>query len=92
MEHDRDEHEEDIIESMIRGEDVTELFMNNSGGGDESLNRGVGSGEVEADGWGEVEADGWGEVEADGCDEGEAGGSGGTLKIANSDEVHIYIN
>ena len=49
----------------------------------ESLNRGVGSGEVEADGWGEGEADG--------CNEGEAGGSGETLKIANSDEVHIYI-
>ena len=69
---------------MIRGEDVTELFLNNSGEGDESLNRGDGSGEVEADGWGEGELGG--------SDEGESGGSGGTLKIANSDEVHIYIN
>ena len=74
---------------MIRGEevivgDVTEQFLNNSGEGDESLNRGVGSGEVEADGWGEGELGD--------CDEGEAGGSGETLKIANSDEVLIYIN
>ena len=85
MEHDRDEHQEDIIESMIRGEDVTSQFLNNSGEGDESLNRRDDSGEVEPDGWGGGEA---GEGEAD---EGEAEGSGGTLNVANSGEVHIHI-
>ena len=71
MEHGRDENQEDIIADMIRGDevivrDVTEQFLNESGEGDESLNRGDGSGEV------------------------ELGGSGGTLNIGNSDEVHIY--
>ena len=79
MEHGRDKDQEDIIADMIRGEevivgDVTEQFLNESGEGDESLNRGDSSGEVEAGGWGE----------------GELGGSGGTLNIGNSDEVHIY--
>ena len=42
------------------------------------------------------DSDGWGEIELSGSNEGEAhkreaGGSGGTLNIANSDEVHIYI-
>ena len=76
----RDENQENILEDIIRGPedvgDVTSQFLNNSGEGDESLNRRDGSGEVEADGWGEGEAD----------------GSGGTLNIANSGEVHIYIN
>jgi len=80
--HGRDENQEDIIAGMIRGEeavgDVTAEFLNNSGEGDESLNRGDGSGEVEADGWGEGELGGSDEGEAD---EGEADG-----------EVHIYIN
>ena len=87
MEHGRDENQENILEDMIRGEDVgdvTSQFLNNSGEGDESLNR--------RDGSGEVEADGWGEGEVGGFDEGEADGSGGTLNIANFDEVHIYIN
>jgi len=67
--HGRDENQEDIMEGMIRGEeavgDVTTEFLNNSGEGDESLNRGDGSGEGEADGWGEGELGG--------SDEGEAG-------------------
>ena len=77
----RDEDQENILQDIIRGPedivDVTTEFLNNSGEGDESLNRRNGSGEVEADGWGEGEAD-----------EGEAEGSGGTL---NSGEVHIHI-
>ena len=93
--HGRYENQEDIIAGMIRGEevivdDVTEQFLNDSGEGDESLNRGGrSSGEVEADASGEGGLSGSDKGEAD---EGEAGGSGGTLKIANSDEVHIYIN
>ena len=82
----RDENQENILEDIIRGPedvgDVTSQFLNNSGEGDESLNR--------RDGSGEVEADGWGEGEAGGFDEGEADGFGGTLNIANSGEVHIY--
>ncbi len=85
--HGRDENQEDIIAGMIRGEeavgDVTAEFLNNSGEGDESLNRGDGSGEVEAEAY-EGEGD---EGEAD---EGEGDGSGGTLNIANSGEVYIY--
>lgn len=76
----RDEHQENILEDIIRGPedvvDVTSEFLNNSGEGDESLNRRDGSGEVEPDGRGEGEV---GEGEAD---EGEAEGSG---------EVHIHI-
>ena len=79
--HGRDEHQEDTIDSMIRGEevvpegDVTAQYLNNSGEGDESLGR--------RDGCGEGEADGSDAGEADASDEGEADGSG---------EVHIYIN
>ena len=80
----RAENQENILEDIIRGPedvgDVTSQFLNNSGEGDESLNRRDGSGEVEPDGWGEGEAD-----------EGEAEGSGGTLNVANSGEVHIHI-
>ena len=91
--HDRNKNQENILQDMIRG-DVTKEFLNDSGEGDESLNRGDGS-----DAWGERELDGsgaWGERELGGSDEGEAdkgeaGGSGATLEIVNSDEVHIYI-
>ena len=82
--HDRDENQENILEDMIRGDDVSKQFLNDSGEGDESLNRGDGS-----DGWGDIELGSSDEGEAD---KGEAGGSGGTLQIVNSDEVHIYIN
>ena len=92
--HDRDENQENILKDMIRGDDVSKQFLNDSGEGDESLNRGDGS-----DAWGERElgsSDAWGERELGGSDEGEAdkgeaGGSGETLEIVNSDEVHIYI-
>ena len=88
--HGRDENQENILEDMIRGGDFSKQFLNDSGEGDESLNRGDGS-----DAWGERElsgSDAWGEREL-GCSvEGEAGGSGQTLEIVNSEEVHIYIN
>ena len=88
----RDEDEENILQDIIRGPedivDVTTEFLNNSGEGDESLNRRDGSGKVKADGWGDGEAGGFDEGEAD---EGEAEGSGGTLNVANSGEVHIHI-
>ena len=92
--HGRDEDQENILEGMIRegDDDVTSLYLNNSGEGDQELDRRDGSGEGEADGSGEGEADCSDEGEADGSDEGEADGSGGTLNITNSGEVHIYIN
>ena len=80
--HGRDENRENILEDMIRG-DVTKQFLNDSGEGDESLNRGD-----DSDGWDDIELDGSDEGEAD---KGEAGGSGETLEIVNSEEVHIYI-
>jgi len=50
----RDEDQENILQDIIRGPedivDVTTEFLNNSGEGDESLNRRDGSGEVEPDG------------------------------------------
>ena len=53
----RDEDQENILQDIIRGPedivDVTTEFLNNSGEGDESLNRRDGSGEVEPDGRGE---------------------------------------
>jgi len=84
--HDIDpQDQENILHGMINeNEDVTRTFLNESGEGDESLNRGDGSGEVEAEAWNGEEGD---EGEAD---EGEGNGSGGTLNIANSGEVYIY--
>ena len=82
--HGRDENEENILEDMIRGEDDTSHFLNNSGEGDESLNRGDGV----SNAWEEAELGVSDEGEAD---KAEAGGSGATLIITNSDEVHIYL-
>jgi hypothetical protein len=75
--------------------DVTRTFLNDFGEGDESLNRGDGSGEVEAKAWdggeaGEGEAD-KGEADKGEADEGEGKDSGGTLNLRNSDEVYICI-
>jgi hypothetical protein len=70
--------------------DVTRIFLNDSGEGDESLNRGDGSGEVEAEAWDEGEAD-EGEADEGEADEGEGDGSGRTLNLANSSEVYICI-
>jgi len=70
MEPHRDEQQEDLIEDMIRegtcdaNVDVTHMFLNESGDGDESL--GQRDGEEEADGedddGSDDEADGSGEV------------------------------
>ena len=84
--HGRDENEENILEDMIRGEDDASHFLNDSdsGEGDDSLNRGDGV----SNAWEEAELGVSDEGEAD---KAEAGGSGATLIITNSDEVHIYI-
>ena len=54
--HGRDENQENILEDMIRGGDFSRQFLNDSGEGDESLNRGD-------------DSDGWGDIELDGSDE-----------------------
>ena len=82
--HGRDENEENIFEYIIRGEDDASHFLNDSGEGDESLNRGDGV----SNAWEEAELGVSDEGEAD---KAEAGGSGVTLVITNSDEVHIYL-
>ena len=86
----RDKDAENLIAGFIRGPggapDVTE-FLNNSGEGDPELARRDGSGEGEA--YDIVEGDDDGE--ADGSHEREADGSGRTLDITNSGEVHIYM-
>jgi hypothetical protein len=70
--------------------DVTRTFLNDSGEGDESLNWGDGSGEVEAKAWDGGEDD-EGEADEEEADEGEGDSSGGTLNLTNSDEVYICI-
>jgi hypothetical protein len=70
--------------------DITRTFLNDSGEGDESLNRGDGSGEVEAEAWDRGEAV-EGEADKGEADEGEGDGSGRTLNLGNSGEVYICI-
>jgi hypothetical protein len=93
--HGTAQDDENILQGMIHeNEDIdiviTRMILNDSGEGDESLNRGDGSGEVEAEAWDGGEAD-EGEVDEGEADEGEADGSDGTLNLANSGEVYICI-
>jgi len=89
----RDEDAENMLASFIRGPggdpDVTK-WMNDSGEGDPELARRDDSGEVNPE---LARRDGSGEGEAydivEGDDDGEADGSGRTLEITNSGEVHI---
>ena len=71
--HGRDEHQEEILNDMIRGRgddiDVTMQFLNDSGEGDESLIPGGSRSR-------EIEAYASGEGGLDSFDEGEADGSG----------------
>jgi hypothetical protein len=66
--------------------DVTMTFLNDSGEGDESLNRGDDFDEREA--WDGGEA-GEGEANKGEADEEEGNGSGRTLNLRNSGEVYI---
>jgi hypothetical protein len=83
----RDKFQENIIKDIIRDndDDVTLLFLNNSGEGDKQ-NRRDGSDEGEGAG----EGGGTTEGEGAGSDEGEANGSDRTLNIAKSGEVDVY--
>jgi hypothetical protein len=86
--HGTTQDDEYFLQGMIHKNkdiDVTRTFLNDSSEGDESLNRGDGSGEVEAEAWDGGEA---GEREAD---EGEGNSSGGTLNLGYSSEVYICI-
>jgi hypothetical protein len=79
--HGKTQDDEYFLQGMIcenEDIDVTRTFLNDSGEGDESLNRGDGSGEVEARDGGEA-------------DEGEGDGSSRTLNLGNSGEVYICI-
>jgi hypothetical protein len=95
----RDEFQENIIEDIIRGndDDVTSLFLNNFGEGDEQNRRdgfdeGEGAGEDGGTGEGEGagEDGGTNEGEGTGSDEGEADGSDRTFNIAKFGEVDVY--
>ena len=89
--HGTTQDDEYFLQGMIRENediDVTRTFLNDSGEGDESLNRGDGSGEVEA--WDGGEA-GEGEADEGEADEGEGDGSGRTLNLGNSGEVYICV-
>jgi hypothetical protein len=89
MELGRDEEKENMIKDMIRDghNDVTSLFLNNCGEGDDQNQR---DGSDEGDE--QDRRDGSGEGEGDDTDEGEADGSGGTLNITKSSEVYLLIN
>jgi hypothetical protein len=87
--HGKTQDDEYFLQGMIcenEDIDVTRTFLNDSGEEDESLNRGDGSGEVEA--WNGGEA-GEGEADKGEADEGEGNGSGRTLNLGNSGEVYI---
>jgi hypothetical protein len=87
--HGKTQHDEYFLQGMIcenEDIDVTRSFLNNFGEGDESLNRGDGSDEVEA--WDGGEA-GEGEVNEGEANEGEGDGSSRTLNLRNSGEVYI---
>jgi hypothetical protein len=92
--HGKTQDDEYFLQGMIcKNEDidVTRSFLNYSGEGDESLNRGDGFDEVEAwDGGkaGEGEAD-EGEADEEEADEGEGDSFGRTLNLENSGEVYI---
>jgi hypothetical protein len=96
--HGATQDDEYFLQGMIRKNediDVTRVFLNDSGEGDESLNRGDSSGELEAEAWdggeaGEGEAS-EGEADKGEANEGEGDGSGRTLNLGNSSEVYICI-
>jgi len=88
--HGVDPQERELFRMINENEDVTKTFLNESGQGDESLNVGDGSGEVDTEAW-NGEEDDEGDADEGEADEGEADGSGRTLNLGNSGEVYIYI-
>jgi hypothetical protein len=99
MDLERDEFQEDIIKDISHDndDDVTSLFLNNSGEGDkqncrDGFDEGEGAREDGGTGEGEGagEDGGTGEGEGADSDEGEANGSDRTFNIAKSGEVDVY--
>jgi hypothetical protein len=88
----RDEFQENIIEDIIHDNDgdVTSLFLNNSGEGDDQNQRDEGEGAGSDEEEGVDEGEGAGEGEGTGSDEGEVDGSDRTLNITKSGEVDVY--
>jgi hypothetical protein len=81
--HGTTQDDEYFLQGMIQENediDVTRTFLNDSGEGDESLNRGDGSGEVEAKAWDGGQA-GEGEADKGEADEGEGDDFGQTLNL-----------
>ena len=83
------QEQENLFHEMINenlsdpnNDDLMRMFLNESGEGDESLNREDGSGEIDQYAFNGEEGD---EGEAD---EGEGDGSGGTLNLG---EVYTYV-
>jgi hypothetical protein len=91
--HGTTQDDEYFLQGMIRENediDVTRTFLNDSGEGNESLNRGDSSGEVEDEAWDGGEAS-EGEADKGEADEGEGDGFGRTLNLGNSGKVYICI-
>jgi hypothetical protein len=89
--HGKTQDDEYFLQGMIcenEDIDVTRMFLNDFSEGDDSLNRGDSSGEVEASDGGEA---GEGEADKGEADKGEGDGSGQTLNLENSGEVYICI-
>jgi hypothetical protein len=74
----RDEFQENIIEDIIHDndDDVTSLFLNNSGEGDDQNRRDEGEGAGSDDGEGAGEGEGAGFDEGEGTGEGEGASEG----------------
>ena len=89
--HGRDQPEEEIMEEMIRGEtdDITKLFLTDSGEGDESLRRRDRSAEEEVE-RGLYPSDHGEAADGSGDDNGEADSSG--HEEAEVRSMHMYIN
>ena len=94
--HGRDEPQEEIMEDLIRGEtdDITKVFLNESGEGDEYLGRRDRSAEEEVE-RGLYPSDDGEAADGSGDDDGEADRSGRDGDGDGEAEVrcmHMYIN
>ena len=95
--HGRDEPQEEIMEDLIRGEtdDITKVFLNDSGEGDESLGRRDRSAEEEVE-RGLYPSDHGEDANGSGDDDGEADSSGHEESDGDGEAqvrcMHMYIS
>ena len=93
--HSRDEPEEEILMDMIRTADVTEIFLNESGEGDESLGRRDRPAEEEVE-TGLYPSDDREDAKGSGDDDGEADSSGHEEFDGDGEAevwcMHMYIS